>query len=62
MTVKNSELDSDNGFSARHIGPTEKDQKEMLDAIGVASLDSLIKQTVPKAIFTDKPLDLPGTV
>ena len=62
MTVKISELDSNNEFSARHIGPTGKDQKEMLDAIGVDSLDSLIKKTIPEAIFTDKPLDLPGPI
>ena len=37
-------------FADRHIGPTPQEQREMLDAIGVASLDELIAQTVPASI------------
>lgn len=39
-----------NSFALRHIGPNEKDQKEMLKTIGVDSLDQLINETVPNDI------------
>ena len=47
-------------FETRHVGPRESDVKEMLDAIGVSSLDELIDQTIPPAIRLKKPLNLPG--
>ena len=46
MTDNNVELGNSGEFSARHIGPAEKEQKQMLDAIGVASLDVLINKTI----------------
>ncbi len=45
-------------FEARHIGPREHDIKEMLETIGVFSLDELIDQTVPEGIRLEKPLNL----
>ena len=47
-------------FVNRHIGPREKDIKDMLSVIGVSSLDELINQTVPSNIRLDKPLNLPN--
>ncbi|MCG6903319.1 MAG: aminomethyl-transferring glycine dehydrogenase [Rhodobacter sp.] len=41
----------------RHIGPSLKEMAEMLEVLGVASLDELIDQTVPGSIRQDKPLD-----
>lgn len=46
-------------FSYRHIGPKEDDVREMLEAVGVASLDELISQTVPDAIRLAEELNLP---
>ena len=37
-------------FQRRHIGPSENDQKQMLDFIGVDSLDQLINETIPEDI------------
>jgi len=34
-----------NSFQRRHIGPDENEQKQMLDVIGIKSLDQLIKDT-----------------
>ena len=62
MTDNNAELGNSGEFSARHIGPAEKEQKQMLDAIGVASLDALINKTVPQAILSDEPLELPAAL
>ena len=49
-------------FAYRHNGPRDFQIKEMLEAIGVASLDELISQTVPADIMLDKPLDLDPAV
>src|SRR5262245_20185308 len=49
---------SRNEFARRHIGPSSKDAAKMLEAIGVASIDELIEQTVPSAIRQRAPLDL----
>ena len=46
-------------FSARHIGPTPADLRSMLATLGVPSVETLISQTVPKAIRLDRMLDLP---
>ena len=45
-------------FSLRHIGPREEQRKQMLDAIGVNSIDELIDQTIPKNIRLHSPLKL----
>lgn len=41
----------------RHIGPSPAEMEEMLDTIGVSSLDALIDQTVPMAIRQLEPLN-----
>jgi len=40
----------------RHIGPSPAEMAEMLDVLGVETLDELIDQTVPKAIRQEAPL------
>ncbi len=40
----------------RHIGPSVSEMEEMLATLGVASLDELIDQTVPKSIRQAEPL------
>jgi glycine dehydrogenase len=57
-----TELEGTDEFIARHIGPMPAEQAVMLDAIGAASLDALISETVPASILLDAPLDLPGAV
>ncbi|MDX1940812.1 MAG: aminomethyl-transferring glycine dehydrogenase [Saprospiraceae bacterium] len=46
-------------FSKRHIGANEGELQEMLQTIGVASLDQLIDETVPTNIRMQGELDLP---
>jgi glycine dehydrogenase len=41
----------------RHIGPSPEEMEEMLRTLGVASLDELIAETVPKGIRQTEPLD-----
>ena len=48
-------------FASRHIGPRNSDIIEMLNVIGIKSLDDLIKKTVPEhIIFKDKLKLRPG--
>ncbi len=55
-----SALEQHDEFLARHIGHDGYDMAAMLAAVGAASLDDLIAQTVPAAIRLEKPLPLPG--
>ena len=48
-----------NSFQSRHIGPRPADLAAMLGEIGVASLDALIDQAIPRSIRLDRPLNLP---
>ena len=45
-------------FVNRHIGPRESEIKEMLQTVGVSSLEQLIDETVPKNIRLKEPLKL----
>lgn len=49
-----------NDFERRHLGPHKNDLPEMLNVIGVESLDALIEQTIPASIRLDRPLSLPS--
>jgi len=57
-----SQLLNPGEFAARHIGPSSADQQAMLAAIGAASLDDLIDQTVPGAIRYRQKLPLPDAL
>jgi glycine dehydrogenase len=46
-------------FAQRHIGPREDEIGAMLAVVGVGSLDELVERTVPAAIRSERPLDLP---
>tara|TARA_E500000178_G_scaffold121068_1_gene121079 strand:+ start:80 stop:301 length:222 start_codon:yes stop_codon:yes gene_type:complete len=52
--LKNAQKD----FIQRHIGPSEKEQKIMLQELGYNSLDELIKNTVPEKILFKDSLDI----
>ncbi len=41
----------------RHIGPSPGEIRDMLDTIGVGSIDELIGETVPEALLQDEPLE-----
>jgi len=56
------DLTASEDFSTRHIGPDAREEAEMLRAIGVATLDELVKQTVPADIRFAGVLDLPPPV
>ena len=45
-------------FSERHIGITKKDEKVMIDYLGVQNLDHLIEETIPLEIKSTSKLNL----
>lgn len=47
-------------FSDREVGVSEQELAEMLEVIGVESVDGLISQVIPKSIRLRKPLELPA--
>ena len=56
------DLESKDRFPARHIGPDETDVAEMLAALGLPSLEALVRQTVPADILLASDLKLPAAV
>ena len=57
-----SELEENDGFVRRHIGPSEVDLTAMLHAIGAATLDDVAGKTIPAAIRSNAALDLPPPI
>ena len=51
-------LDQHDDFISRRIGPQSSDIKQMLESIGVSSLDELADKTVPESIRIREPLKL----
>lgn len=55
MTQTLSELEHAHAFIERHIGPSDSQQQQMLQAIGADSLAGLIRQIVPADIHLSQP-------
>ena len=51
-------LASKDRFAPRHLGPRDSDHAQMLEAIGVDSIDDIVRKTVPSQILLDRALDL----
>ena len=49
-------------FQQRHIGPDENQTKEMLEAIGINSINELINRTVPSGIRMQHQINLPAAM
>ncbi len=47
-------------FNTRHIGVNQQQIQQMLQVLGIESIEQLIDQTVPAAIRLNKPLQLPA--
>ena len=53
------EIESENRFTSRHIGPRPQDVEQMLASLGLDSLGELVDQTIPESIRLKTDLDLP---
>ena len=51
-----TQLSTQNEFTARHIGPNDKDKKAMVKELGFTNSDELISKVVPKTILTKEPM------
>jgi len=49
-------------FPKRHIGPTKTEREDMLETIGVESLDELIAKTCPQSIILNREMNLETAV
>lgn len=49
-------------FQLRHIGPRREEINNMLETIGVSSIDELIDQTIPASIRLKNPLPVPAGI
>uniref|UniRef100_A0AAX7TNB0 glycine dehydrogenase (aminomethyl-transferring) n=1 Tax=Astatotilapia calliptera TaxID=8154 RepID=A0AAX7TNB0_ASTCA len=49
-------------FAERHIGPGEKEKRDMLDVLGLESVDQLIENTVPSSIRLQRSLKMDDPV
>ena len=50
--------DNSKEFIGRHIGPSDNDEKKMLEIVGAKSLTDLIKKTVPENILLKEDLKI----
>jgi glycine dehydrogenase len=57
-----NELENHSEFHARHIGPSDAEVAEMLQAVGSPSLDALVDAIVPASIKLAAPLALPDAI
>jgi glycine dehydrogenase len=55
-----AELQNNDEFVGRHIGPNANEVARMLETIGAPSIQALIEQTVPASILRTEALDLPA--
>ncbi len=55
-----TELEANDDFIQRHIGPDQQQQQDMLQLLGLNSLDELIETTVPANILRTQAMDLPA--
>jgi len=57
-----SQLEGNDDFIRRHIGPSHDDMQTMLATVGAASLDALMQETMPQAIVQKRPLAMAEAV
>ncbi|WP_144392288.1 aminomethyl-transferring glycine dehydrogenase [Pleionea sediminis] len=55
-----TQLENNQEFVQRHIGPSAEETAEMLQTLGMNSIEELVEQTVPKKIQLAEPLPLPA--
>lgn len=49
-------------FQKRHIGPNDNETKEMLETIGISTVQELVDKTIPSQTRLDKDLRLPESI
>ena len=57
-----AQLEQRDNFVGRHIGPDDTETRAMLHALGLESLDQLVRKVIPASILSSSPLALPEGV
>jgi glycine dehydrogenase len=57
-----AELEENDGFVRRHIGPSETELTAMLHAVGSATLDDVAGKTIPASIRSNDTISLPPPI
>jgi glycine dehydrogenase len=57
-----AELEENDGFVRRHIGPSESELAAMLRALGATTLDDVSGKTIPNSIRSNTALNLPPPI
>ena len=57
-SVKLATIMKVNYLESRHIGLTPEEEKQMLQTLGVESLDALVRETMPENILLPEPIEL----
>ncbi len=57
--IRSDELGPESRFTHRHIGLRRQDVEQMLECLGLGSIDELVDQTIPESIRLETDLDLP---
>jgi len=55
-----NQLQNPTEFTQRHVGPDQQETQQMLETLGLSSLDELLVQTVPNKIRIDGELNIPS--
>ncbi|HMG16539.1 MAG TPA: hypothetical protein VK590_13870, partial [Saprospiraceae bacterium] len=62
MADMHTRFERNDQFVNRHVGPNENELNEMLQLIGVSSLDELIENTIPSNIRRHDKMDIPAAL
>ncbi|MEM7564903.1 MAG: aminomethyl-transferring glycine dehydrogenase, partial [Pseudomonadota bacterium] len=62
LDTKLQDLDIYHGFIRRHIGPGERDEAAMLEALGMKTVEELLDNVVPESIRRRKPLEIKASI
>ena len=54
------QLSNHQEFISRHVGPDAEETQQMLEYLGLSTLDELLEQTVPNKIRLPEPLNIPA--
>lgn len=62
MSLDRSALSPADNFQGRHIGPSRVEQEQMLQALGVTTINELIDQVVPQSLRMSEDLKIPAAL
>ena len=62
MGNENGIYEQEDFFSARHIGPTPEETRQMLSCTGAQSLEELVRETIPADLLSETEMAVPAAM